>query len=207
LILLASVFIIPPALFGAAPARYKMCNLESKARCMNWEALGALGEIAGAMAVIVTLIYLSVQIRQNTKASRIAAVQAASENSSRFSELIAADPVLGEVFWRGLVDPGGLDPGQERQFLSVLNVFIRREAVSYYLHKEGIMPDELWAGRVASLKGTVNQPGMQLYLRAVGDTLPADFRAFLLQAVSQPSTLSEEARRVFGNLVKDQPKA
>lgn len=66
---------------------------------MNWEALGALGEIAGAMAVIVTLVYLSVQIRQNTKASRVAAVQAASENSSRFSELIAGDTALGEVFW------------------------------------------------------------------------------------------------------------
>ena len=45
---------------------------------MNWEALSALGEIAGAMAVIVTLVYLSVQIRQNTKASRVAAVQAGS---------------------------------------------------------------------------------------------------------------------------------
>ena len=89
----------PPAVFWAAPARYKMRNLERKARCMNWEALGALGEIAGAAAVIVTLAYLSVQIRQNTKASRVAAVQAASENSSRFSELIAGDTALGEVFW------------------------------------------------------------------------------------------------------------
>jgi hypothetical protein len=174
---------------------------------MNWEALGALGEIAGAAAVIVTLVYLSVQIRQNTKASRVAAVQAASENSSRFSELIAADPVLGEVFWRGLRDPGDLDPVQMRRFLSVLNVFIRREAVSFYLHKEGIMPDELWTARVASLNGTVNQPGMQLYLKAVGDTLPAHFREFLLQTVSQPSTLSEEARRVFGDLAQGQPKA
>ena len=174
---------------------------------MNWEALSALGEIAGAIAVIVTLVYLSVQIRQNTKASRVAAVQAASENSSRFSELIAADPALGEVFWRGLRDPGCLDPGQVRQFIAALNVFIRREAVSFYLHKEGIMPDELWAARVASLKGAVNQPGMQLYLETVGDSLPADFREFLLQTVSQPSTLSEEARRVFGDLAKDQPNA
>ena len=34
---------------------------------MNWEALGAIGEIVGAVAVVVTLGYLAVQIRKNTR--------------------------------------------------------------------------------------------------------------------------------------------
>lgn len=33
---------------------------------MNWDALGAVGEIIGAVAVLVTLGYLAIQIRQNT---------------------------------------------------------------------------------------------------------------------------------------------
>ena len=33
---------------------------------MNWEAIGAIGEVLGAAAVVVTLGYLAVQIRQNT---------------------------------------------------------------------------------------------------------------------------------------------
>jgi hypothetical protein len=36
---------------------------------MNWEAIGAIGEVLGALAVIVTLVYLAVQIRQNTAAA------------------------------------------------------------------------------------------------------------------------------------------
>jgi len=35
---------------------------------MNWDAIGAIGEIIGATAVFVTLIFLTVQLRQNTKA-------------------------------------------------------------------------------------------------------------------------------------------
>jgi hypothetical protein len=35
---------------------------------MNWDAMGAVGEIVGAIAVLVTLIYLAAQIRQNAKA-------------------------------------------------------------------------------------------------------------------------------------------
>ena len=34
---------------------------------MNWEAIGAIGEIVGAVAVVATLAYLAVQLRHNTK--------------------------------------------------------------------------------------------------------------------------------------------
>ena len=37
---------------------------------VNWEAIGAVGEMLGALGVIVTLIYLATQIRQNTGAVR-----------------------------------------------------------------------------------------------------------------------------------------
>ena len=37
---------------------------------MNWDALGAVGEIVGAAAVVLTLGYLSVRIRRNSKSSR-----------------------------------------------------------------------------------------------------------------------------------------
>ena len=34
---------------------------------MNWEAIGAVGETVGGIGVIVTLIYLAIQVRQNTR--------------------------------------------------------------------------------------------------------------------------------------------
>ncbi len=33
---------------------------------MNWEAIGAIGEVLGALVVVITIGYLAVQIRQNT---------------------------------------------------------------------------------------------------------------------------------------------
>ena len=58
---------------------------------LNWDAIGAIAEIAGAFGVILTLIYLAIQLRQNTKASQITAVQNSVENSARFSELVAGE--------------------------------------------------------------------------------------------------------------------
>lgn len=34
---------------------------------MNWEAIGAVGEIVGALAVVITLAYLAIQVQQNTR--------------------------------------------------------------------------------------------------------------------------------------------
>src|SRR5262245_53856525 len=42
---------------------------------INWEALGAIANLLAAVGVIATLIYLSIQIRQNTKAVRSSSIQ------------------------------------------------------------------------------------------------------------------------------------
>ena len=42
---------------------------------MNWNAVGAIGEILGALAVLITLVYLALQVRQNTRAMKRTAFQ------------------------------------------------------------------------------------------------------------------------------------
>ena len=43
---------------------------------MNWDAIGAIGEIIGAIAVVATLFYLAVQVRETRKEAKLAAAQA-----------------------------------------------------------------------------------------------------------------------------------
>lgn len=43
---------------------------------MNWEAIGAVGEIVGALAVLVTLIYLAIQVRHARRAQQADAIRA-----------------------------------------------------------------------------------------------------------------------------------
>ena len=164
---------------------------------MDWEAIGAIGEIAGAAGVIITLVYLSVQLRQSTKASKITAIQNSMENSARLSELLSTDDELAQTFWLGLSNPEDLDADEKRKFISTLNVFMRRESVAYYLHKEGTMPDHLWKSRVASLTGTLNQPGLKLYLNAAAESLPEDFRGFVEEVSKGESTMNQEARTLL----------
>ncbi len=74
---------------------------------------------------------------------------------------------------------------------------MRREAVAYYLHQEGTMPDELWAARVASFTGALNQPGLKVYLGSSAESLPSEFRAFVEKVAAQESTMTEETKRLL----------
>ena len=75
---------------------------------MNWEAIGAVGELVGALAVLVTLIYLSMQIRQNTKSVQAAAVDSANSQVSRIREVMFADADVANIYRRGTEDPASL---------------------------------------------------------------------------------------------------
>ena len=70
---------------------------------MDWQAIGAIGEIAGAAAVLVTLIYLSIQIRQNTKALVHASERGATEDAFRWVFAVVQDPELARLYRSGLL--------------------------------------------------------------------------------------------------------
>ena len=164
---------------------------------MSWDAIGAVAELAGAIGVIVTLVYLSTQVRQNTKATRVTSIQTAIETSAAFNEMLAENVELNDIFFRGLKEPDRLDVMQRRRFINTINSFMRRESLAFFMHAEGIIPDEQWDARVESLRGILNQAGTRLYLEAMGASLPKGFRDFLEETLAEDSTITDVAESLL----------
>ena len=59
---------------------------------MNWEAIGAIGEVLGAAAVVATLGYLAVQIRQNSRAVKNSAAQSMLSEANASLRVASSDP-------------------------------------------------------------------------------------------------------------------
>ncbi len=64
---------------------------------MNWDAIGALGEVLGALTVLVTLGYLAIQIRQNTAALRISNENVLIERQDAIVATLVTDPSLAAL--------------------------------------------------------------------------------------------------------------
>ena len=54
---------------------------------MNWDAIGAIGEIVGAGAVVISLVYLAVQIRFSARSARSEAVRTAIKEHQGYALL------------------------------------------------------------------------------------------------------------------------
>ena len=68
---------------------------------MNWQAIGAIGEIVGAVAVVATLLYLARDIRQNSRSLAISALRDTTANWNQWGQMVATSADLADIVVRG----------------------------------------------------------------------------------------------------------
>ena len=69
---------------------------------MNWDAIGAIAEAVGAVAVIITLVYLTFQLRQNTKAIEHSTSRGVLDDASQWQYKVIENPELAELYIAGM---------------------------------------------------------------------------------------------------------
>jgi hypothetical protein len=100
---------------------------------VNWEAISAIGQIVGALAVVISLIYVAREIRSNARAARLASM----DNANRWLREVTEHPHLGELYYRGMHDFESLQNGDLIRFsLLMLQLFIIHQE-TYYQQLEG----------------------------------------------------------------------
>ncbi len=90
---------------------------------MNWDVVIAVAEIVGVVAVIASLVYVAVQIRQNTNIARATLVHGTQVSFSRFHELLAADAELADIYIRG-ENVEDLSKVETRRFNSLIEITV-----------------------------------------------------------------------------------
>lgn len=111
---------------------------------MNWDALGAIGELIGSAAVVMTLAYLAIQTKHNSKAA-----QSNSTNQSRAAltdvmGTIAGDSEAMAVYYTGMTDPASLDPQQRVRFDTFIFLQLRATEAMFWERRDNMLSDELW---------------------------------------------------------------
>jgi len=102
---------------------------------MNWDAIGAVGEIFGALAVVVTLLYLGRQLRQESLATTGETMSSwLSDYNVLILELLR-DAEVSKIIRQGLTDFGSLDSNDQMRFhiwmiahlLNAQNLYLQRQ--------------------------------------------------------------------------------
>ena len=118
-----------------------------------------VSQIAAAILVAPTLLYLAVQVRQNTKQMRANASFQWLAASGEMNALVAGDKQAASVFRRGWDDPATLDDDERTQYLVHIGHFMQIYSTMYELHEQGLLPATQWHNCRKDIVSLMNSAG------------------------------------------------
>jgi hypothetical protein len=146
---------------------------------MNLGDLANLGQIIGALAVVVSLFYVAHQIRQNTNAVRSAAAQVVHEHFASWYHLLAADAELSQVAVNGLRDYASLSERDKARFIATFMAFLSYSQNAFLKWREGILEPPLWMGWELLIMNLVAAPGGREFWKERGYLFGDEFRRYV----------------------------
>jgi len=152
---------------------------------MNWEMIGAVGQIITAVAVIPSLVYLAIQIRDQNKERRRAAASVFMLHWTDFRKSLSDNGDLAAIHLRGLQSFDDLNAVEKLRFGSALGrVFVLSEGL-YFFYLDRALSAELWKTFEQTTADLIAYPGAQAWWATRKHWHTAKFRALVDRMIAE----------------------
>jgi hypothetical protein len=152
---------------------------------MNWDAIGAIAELLGAIGVIASLVYLATQIRQNTATVRASGSVAHSGLNDTFTVMLAQDDVSRDVWSRGVEGYESLTADAVQKFQLLLGLYMNYLQQGTLLRRDGALSDDAWSHALKNLRFIVSRPSFRHYWEIWGPQHADGFIALVEEIIGE----------------------
>lgn len=160
---------------------------------MNWDMIGAVGEVVGALGVIATLLYLARQVRSASLEGQRTRYNEVFTNISDVAQAWAVNDTLAGVMFRGLRDPSTLEPEEVFRFYASVYAMLKAwEASFHYSLEEGVHD---WGadGLNSTMASLMMLPGFEAYWEDRRSWFSEEFREEVERVVQLDAPRMDEA--------------
>jgi hypothetical protein len=130
---------------------------------MNLEEFNYIAEIVASIAVIASLVYVAIQIRQNTSTNKLMSAQNLSHELRETLSLVAASTELTDIHLRAMQDIESLSTTEKHRFYMLLNNVYRVYESTYYQSTQGVVDDAVLNGVLGNMHIGKNTSGYQSF--------------------------------------------
>lgn len=155
---------------------------------MNWEAIGAVGEVVGALGVVVTLAYLAQQIRENSRQMKVNSLAAMNQLVNQaFDPIYTSDRNI-HIWTAGLSAPQSLNEEDQAVFSLFMSRLVHVLITAFYHREYGTLEARAFTVYAATLNEILETPGGIAWRSEMGgeDQINEDVRA-MLASVDHPA--------------------
>ena len=159
---------------------------------MNWEAVSGIAEVVGASGVIGSLIYVGLQIRQNTVATqRTNARSTASDIGHVYDSLIDAE--VAEIFVRGSENLQSLSTVERYRFDLAMVRWLQAIEQAFLDYREGFYPQEVFDTYRQNIPGVLGSPGGAEWWHQRDAWFTSAFREYIDSVLLAPGKEAEKS--------------
>lgn len=156
--------------------------------------MAQVADLIGAVAIFISLVYLAIQMRQNTRSLRAENYAHALDRVADMQARLSTNPELVRFFNAGLVDPLALRRSERVQFTWCLYEMFGSFEFMYLQSREGALPDDVWTRWADTISWWLQWPGVQQWWRSQPTPFSASFAAFVESRIGAPVQDAERAR-------------
>jgi hypothetical protein len=130
---------------------------------MNLETLSQLGEFVGGIGVILSLVYLAIQVRGNTNSQRADMTARILDRMAAQQHTYAFDAEASKFFTRAITDPTGLTMDERNQFAWLMTEFLSAMEFLMQQYRAGNVDEETWFRWSSTLDWWLTFPGIRAF--------------------------------------------
>lgn len=166
---------------------------------MSLSDLASLGSFVNGVAVLISVIYLALQVRQ-TKRNQQIAIRHTRATRIVELQLALADAGVAGAWLHGAGSPQQVTPVELGQFINLCRAMFFHFEDSFYQREEGLLNDDAFRTVVAGVRLSARSPGWRAAWKVARPNFGGKFLAFMDEAVAAsaaepPVDLSLEAWR------------
>ena len=151
---------------------------------MSLSDLASIGSLVSGAAVLGSLIYLALQVRQTDRNQQASIRQG---RTTRAIDLLLAqlEPGIANAWPRGLEAPDEITQTELRQFLLLCRAQFHHVEDAFYQHEEGLLNDAAFATVLEGMRGLARFPGARAAWEGIRRTHTGRFADFMDDLVAR----------------------
>jgi hypothetical protein len=145
---------------------------------MTLSQLSDIAQIIAAIMVVPSLIFVGLQMRQNTRAVRASMSQAHANGYHEIMGRLFDSEELAKLYMKGASHPEQLDTTESARFILMVAIQFRFFDASYAQYRDGQLSEMHWRSLEKIILGSFGSPGHLLWWERRKNTLSEAFRTW-----------------------------
>jgi hypothetical protein len=130
---------------------------------VNWTAIGAVGELIGAFGVMITVVYLALQVRQNTRSVRGSVYDSLATSLEHLNRPLVENGDLARALGAVTENWASASEVDRSRIVHFYSAAFKLFENVHYQWSQGLIEDELWKGWKRLMLTYFWSPGVQAW--------------------------------------------